>query len=178
LELILSARPNWISFAVSCLLFYALLYGCSAPSFKPAPSESAPAPSDTPQQPTPSPQLIENTFEITFDGSNCHAAVPAEVPAGEYLFQLNNQSDRNVDVAVTHLIDDHTYQDLLDLQSEPGEPFVKVYWMSQPYYYTRDHKVWNYSLDEAGEYAILILQHVHVGMWICGPFRVIEAASE
>ena len=91
---------------------------------------------------------------------------------------LNNQSDRKVDIAVTHLNDGRTYQDLLDLQSEPGEPFVKVNWMSQPYYFTRDHKVWNYTFDETGEHAIMILQHVHVGMWICESFQVIEAVTE
>jgi hypothetical protein len=50
--------------------------------------------------------------------------------------------------------------------------------MSQPYYFTKDHKVWTYSFDEAGEHVILILQHVFEGIWICDPFQVIEAPTE
>jgi hypothetical protein len=67
---------------------------------------------------------------------------------------------------------------LLDLQNEYGEPFEKVYWMSQPRYYTIDHEVLNYTLDEAGEHVIMILKHVFEGAWICDPFQVIDASDE
>ena len=144
-----------------------------------ATSEASLIPTDTSIPPTPTPQPVEIIFEVTFDENyNCVVSGPTEVSIGEYLLRLNNQSDRKVDIAVTHLIDGHTFQDLHGLQSEHGEPFVKVYWMSQPNYYTRDHKVWHYTFDEPGEHAIMILQHVHVGMWICESFQVIEAMSE
>ncbi len=124
---------------------------------------------------TPTPRSLAVTFEVIFDEEeNCIVRGPTEVPTGEYLFLLNNQSDRKVSVSVTHLIDGHTFQDLLDLQDEYGEPFVIEYWMSQPYYFTRDHKVWHYSLGEAGEYAILIVQYVFEGKWICQPIQVME----
>ncbi len=121
------------------------------------------------------PEPPEITFEVTFDkDENCIVTGPSKVPTGDYLFALKNQSDRKVDIAVTHLVDGHTYQDLLDLQEKYGEPFVKIYWMSQPYYFTRDHKVWHYTLDEAGEHAIMLLQHVFEGAWICQPIQVME----
>jgi hypothetical protein len=136
-------------------------------------------PTDTSIPSALTPQPAEITFEVVFDKNyHCTVVGPTEVPTGEYLFLLNNQSDRKVDIAVTLLIDGHTYQDLLDLQSETGVPFVKVYWMSQPYYYTKDHQVWNYSFDETGEHVILILQHVFEGAWICDPFMVTETATE
>ncbi len=150
-----------------CLI--SILSGCSTTA------QSTPTLSSTSPINTSTPQSPEITFEVTFDeDENCIVTGPNEIPTGDYLFSLNNQSNRKVDIAVTHLIDGHTYQDLLNLQDGYGEPFVKVYWMSQPYYFTRDLKVWNYSLDEAGEHAILLLQHVHVGIWICQPIQVVE----
>jgi hypothetical protein len=81
-------------------------------------------------------QTDEITFDVTFDENyNCIVSGPTEVPTGDYLISLNNLSDIKVDLAVNHLIDDHTYQDLLDLQNEPGEPFNKVYWISHSLYF-------------------------------------------
>jgi len=162
-------KMNKRSKCIFSVLLAVILTGCSnvAPTIIP--------PTSTPTS-TSTPQPAEITFEVTFDeNENCIVAGPTEVTTGEYLFLLNNQSGRKVDIAITHLIDGHTYQDLLDLQEGYGQPFVKVYWMSQPNYFTRDHKVWHYSLDEAGEHAILLLQHVFEGIWICQPIQVVEA---
>lgn len=148
------------------VLIVVILASCS--NVAPIPPTSTPTNIPTPQPP-------EIAFEVNFDADeNCIVTGPSEIPTGEYLFQLNNQSDRKVDIAVTHLIDEHTYRDLLDLQEGYGEPFVKVYWMSQPYYFTKDHVVWHYTLDEPGEHVVLILQHVFEGIWICEPFQVVE----
>ena len=101
----MSKRSKYI-FSV---LWAAVLVGCS--SVLP----NTPAPTSMPTH-TPTPQPPEITFEVTFDeDENCIVTGPSEISTGEYLFQLNNQSDRKVDIAVTHLIDGHTYQDLLFL---------------------------------------------------------------
>jgi len=188
-------RWGWLQ-VIHVSLALGILCGCAIRT----PNTSAPLTTNTPTRasipPTPTspdpvvatdttipakskPQPADITFEVTFD-QNHHCVVngPAEVPPGDYLFRLTNQSDRKVDMAVTHLIEGHTYQDLLDLQNEAGEPFIKVYWMSQPYYFTHDHQVWTYSLEEAGEHVILVLQHMFVGSWICDPFMVTEAETE
>lgn len=116
-----------------------------------------------------------STFNILFDENHdCVVEGPDQVPVGTYTFELDDRSGLKVDLNVVHLIDGHGYQDLLDLQEDPGEPFVKVYWMSLPFYFTTDHVVWTYTLDEPGEHAILILQHVFEGSWICDPFLVSE----
>lgn len=116
-----------------------------------------------------------SNFNVLFDeNQDCVVEGPDQVPAGTYTFELDDRSGLNVDLNVVHLIDGHSYQDLLGLQDKPGEPFVKVYWMSLPFYFTADHVVWTYTLDEPGEHAILILQHVFEGSWICDPFLVSE----
>jgi hypothetical protein len=174
----MNARFSWIQLLIICLLL-TLITGCGSTAQETPTPEPTAIPTDPPIAATPTPQPAEITFEVTFDENhNCTVSGPMEVPIGDYLISLNNLSEIKVDVAITHLIDGHNYQDLLDLQSEPGEPYIKEYWMSQPYYFTKDHKIWSYSLDEAGEHVILILQHVFEGIWICDPFQVMEVSSE
>lgn len=174
----MNRKYYWMLVLIGWLLS-AFISGCAAPAQEtPLPEPTLP-PAQTSEPPTPLPEPTEIKFEVTFDKNhNCIVSGLKEVPLGDYQFVLNNLSGLQVDVAVTHLIDGHTYQDLLDLQSAYGEPFVKVYWMSQPYYFTKDHKVWNYTFDEAGEHVILILKHVFEGIWICDPFQVIEDQTE
>jgi len=126
--------------------------------------------------PTSTPHAID--FEVTFDGNGCTVSGPTEVPIGEYSFLLNNLGGRRVILGVTQLLDGHTFQDLVDLQAEPGDNFAIEYWMSKPFYYTKDHKIYTVSLDEAGEHGILISVYNHVGIWLCIPFQVIETPSE
>jgi hypothetical protein len=183
----MNGRFDWMRSLIATVVSI-LISSCAGSTPRISTSEPTVIPSKTPlktslstQVPTIVPATNESVgiaFEVTFDGTDCAVTGPVEVPIGDYLFSLKNESDQKVDIAVTHLIDGHTYRDLLDRQSEPGEPFVKVYWMSQPYYFTRDHKVWNYSLDEPGEHAVLVLKHVFEGVWICAPFDVIEATDE
>jgi len=119
-----------------------------------------------------------NDFEVTFNGNGCIVSGPTEVPIGDYSFLLNNTSGRRVKLVVTQLLDGHTFQDLVDLQTEPGDNFMIESWMSKPSYYTEDRKIYIVSLDEAGEHGIVISEDKHVGIWLCAPFLVIENPSE
>jgi len=119
-----------------------------------------------------------NDFEVTFDGNDCTVSGPTEVPIGDYSFLLNNVSGQKVLLGVTQFLDGHTFQDLIDLQTEPGDNFMIESWMSKPSYYTKDHITWTVSLDEAGEHGILISVYNHIGIWLCAPFQVIENPSE
>ena len=126
----------------------------------------AASPISSPKADTSDPDLSQAqiTFKVTFDENHqCIIDGPDQLPEGKYSFRLDDRSGLNVDLNVVHLIDGHDFQDLLDLQDKPGEPFIKVYWMSLPFYFTTDHVVWTYTLDEPGEHAILILQHVFEG---------------
>jgi len=137
---------------------------------------STPKPTNTDLPPTSTPHTID--FEVTFDGNGCTVSGPTEVPIGDYSFLLNNTSDSRVKLVVGQLLDGHTFQDLVDLQTEPGDTFGIEPWMSKPFYYTKDHKIYFVSLDEAGEHVISISEYKHVGIWLCVPFQVIESPSE
>ena len=155
-------KKSWIRLLNGCLIL-TFITGCAT------------AKQETP---TPTTEPIEITFEVTFDGNECTVSGPTEVPTGDYSFFLNNVSDRRVVLGVTQLLEGHTFQDMVDLQSEPGDPFFIEYWMSKPFYYTKDHITWTVSLDEAGEHGILISEYGHVGIWLCIPFQVIEVPPE
>ena len=133
-------------------------------------------PTNTDLPPTSTPHTID--FEVTFDGNGCTVSGPTEVPIGDYSFLLNNTSGRRVKLVVGQLLDGHTFQDLVDLQTEPGDNFMIESWMSKPFYYTKDHKIYTVSLDEAGEHSIAISEYKHVGIWLCVPFQVIETPSD
>ena len=148
--------------------------GCATAKQETPTSEPTVIPANTSIHPTPTTEPIEITFEVTFDGNGCTVSGPTEVPTGDYSFLLNNVSGRKVLLGVTQLLDGHTFQDLVDLQAEPGDNFAIEYWMSEPFYFTRDHITWTVSLDEAGEHGILISVYNHVGIWLCIPFQVIE----
>ena len=126
--------------------------------------------------PSSTPHTID--FEITFDGNGCTVSGPTEVPIGDYSFLLNNSSGRGAKLVVAQLLDGHTYQDLVDLQAEPGDNYMIETWMSKPFYYTKDHKIYIVSLDEAGEHGIVISEDKHAGIWHCAPFQVILTPSE
>ena len=132
-------------------------------------------PTNTDLPPTSTPHTID--FEVTFDGNGCTVSGPTEVPIGDYSFLLNNTSDSRVKLVVGQLLDGHTFQDLVDLQTEPGDNFMIESWMSKPFYYTKDHKIYTVSLDEAGEHVISISVYNHVAIWLCVPFQVIESPS-
>lgn len=117
-------------------------------------------------------------FEVTFDGNSCTVSGPAEVPIGDYSFRLINSSDSRIKLMVTQLLEGHTFQDLVDLQTEPGDNFMVKAWMSKPFYYTEDQIIYIVSLDEAGEHGIGLAEYNHVAMWLCGPFQVIKTRSE
>ena len=164
---------------MTVFILFTLMTGCISPASGPSLAQPALPSTQTMALPTLAAEPNEITFEVTFDKNhNCNILGPSVVPTGDYLLSLYDQSELKIDLAVTHLIDGHSYQDLLNMQNRPGEPFLKVYWMSQPRYYTKDHLVWNYSLDEAGEHVVLILKHVFEGIWICDPFQVVDPPLE
>ena len=63
-------------------------------------------------------------IEVPFDGAGCTVSRES-VPAGEWAFVVTDNSDVGVDINnlyVSSLIDGHTFQDVLDLQTEVGGP--------------------------------------------------------
>jgi len=148
--------------------------GCATAAPETPTLEPTIIPTNTSIPPTPSPPPIE----IIFDGNECTLSGPTEVPTGNYPFVWNDLSEgQNTDFEVARLLDVKTYQDILDLQSEPGEYYPRPSWIVHAAgYYSTTAEVWIILLDEAGDYFIY-LGTVH-NLWNCAPFKVIEAPSE
>ena len=136
----------------------------------------APEVPEASKTPASTPHMID--FEVTFDGNGCTASGPTDVPIGDYSFLLINSSGRGAKLVVTQLLDGHSYQDMVDLQTEPGDNFMIETWMSRPFYFSKDQKVYVVALDEAGEHGIVISEDKHAGIWLCAPFQVIENSSD
>jgi len=122
---------------------------------------------------------IPQTFKATFDGIECTHSGPTEVSVGEYSFLLENLSDENLGLWTGQILDGHVYQDMLDLQSEPGKYFRKPDWfvdtVSQGYRIEPNgDKVYAYKLLEAGEYVIDIGWSLPETLWFCGSFQVVD----
>ena len=161
------------------LLILFLLVGCSAPA-TPTPIQ----PTET-SSPTPVPEIVAE-FEITFDGKDCTATGPTEVPAGKHTFSFIDISDMKGELYLINLDDDKTFQDNLDLQSEPGEWYEKQPWAHYDANYTYESQESNgkrvsfetWLLDKVGEHTILCFSDNPLKLWFAAPIIVVEAASE
>ena len=139
-----------------------------------------PPPTDLSIPPTQTPEddIIEYGV-VTFDGSECTVSGPGEVSTGKYNFVLNDISgEENVRIMVARLEEGRTFQDLINIQSEPGEDFSYGSWISIPFMFTVDHIVYTYYLDTPGEHAIEVGSFVPHNLWLCAPLRVVGAPSE
>lgn len=134
-------------------------------------------PTQTSIPPTPS---LHQPIEVTFDGNECTVSGPTEVPMGNYPFIWNDLSEQqNTDFWVSRLLDGKTFQDALDLQSEPGEYYPKPSWIVHvPAYYSFKAEVWIVVLENVGEHAVYVGGYKPNSLWFCAPIQVIEAPSE
>ena len=136
---------------------------------------------------TSEPQLTsapETTFvgvdiiEVTFDGSACTATGPDKVSAGVHSFVLLDLTGEGLaDLRTMAIQDGHTYQDLLDLQSEPGEYIPIPPWAEWPLS-TFERVDRDLAENELGKKLILepgehwIVVGTGKGDWFCGALRV------
>ncbi len=105
---------------------------------------------------------------------------PTELPVGEHQFILKNLSGQTVDLWVSHLLDGKTFQDMLDLQSEPGEYVPPPSWVvlaikrGTEWNESKGEKVYTFLVEE-GENVIDIGINYPASLWLCAPLKVIEA---
>jgi hypothetical protein len=165
------------------ILITLLVVGCGAPAATPTPIPPTGTPTTTSE---PLPETVAEAIEVTYDGNECTVSGPTELPIGELSFVLKDLSEEmNVHLTVTRLLDGKTFQDLLDLQGEPGKfPPQRPSWIDTP---TLLGRTWNesiggvvytYSLNKEGEYVILVSGSSPISVWYCAPLWVIEAPSE
>ncbi len=160
-------------------------------SVQPSPTRSVqPSPTRLTQQlPTPSPKPSETPeppplFTVTFDGEECSCTTPETLPPGKYSFLFIDETDSGIELWLSRLEEGHTFQDLLDGQSEPGEYYPQPYWAPHPpkladrwddelggLFYT-------FLLIEEGEYSQHIGRDDPLFLWFCSPFYINESPSE
>ena len=110
-------RQMLIQQVMWAILIMLLLVGCGAPAAAPT------------SEPSPEPVVVE-VGDVIFDGTECTVSGSTELPPGRYSFVLKDLSEEDVHLFVSRLTDGKTFQDLLDLQSEPGEYVPEQDWLN------------------------------------------------
>jgi hypothetical protein len=119
-------------------------------------------------------------FDVAFDGTTCTVVGPTQVPPGTYSFFLTDTSSFGVQPqGVIRAGDGHSYEDLVALQSAPGETFSFPEWaslaltsfapMSRD---LADNEV-RLVLDP-GEYGIALVKDRPEAKWFCSGISVTE----
>lgn len=149
------------------LVFAAVVVGCGSDD------ESSTA--------TPSSEVDDSRIEVLYDGASCTSTGPTELSAGEHSFVITNTTDdASIAMYVRHLVDGHTYQDLLDRQAEVGGPGTyhpRPAWAATtpqvtPGEVLSEHSYRYDHLVEPGVYALVVGNSGEV--WFCGGFNVVE----
>jgi hypothetical protein len=111
---------------------------------------------------------------ITFDGEECAYTGPKELPPGEYPFFFDDLSKKDYNFFVFFLGDNHTYQDLSEYQSGPGERFIMPSWAHPTNkFFSAEEETDILILDTIGEYAITIWDWPkNTEIYLCPPIEV------
>jgi len=148
----------------------------------PTPTPMPPTPTLLPGTPTPVPPT-PTPIVVTFDGNDCTVTGPTELPTGEHSFLLKDLSGQRQVLYVSHLLDGKTFQDMLDLQSEPGEWYPKPSWVIHPgrrptERIAEGEHLYTFVLNKEGEHSIELYASSPRSLWFCAPLKVMEAPSE
>jgi hypothetical protein len=175
----MSTRINWIRFLLGSLLLTLLTSCARSPQETPTPEPTA-IPTHNSIPPTPSPEPIENTFEVTIEGSECIISGPTEVPKGKINIAFDIKGDRNLRLGVFYFLDGKTYQDYLgEVYIGPEVSHPWPYWIRDSPYYKKKIDVWTVTLKEIGEHAIVVGSYIPSWReYPCASFEVIERPSE
>jgi hypothetical protein len=125
-------------------------------------------------------------FEVTFDGKTCTVSGPTELPVGEVTTKFIDLSDLGGELWLVYLKEGKTFQDHLDLQSEPGEWYPKPPWVSYDSRVTGesqeskgkrvDTETW--KLDRVGEHTFLCYVPSPSMLWFAAPLMIVETPTK
>jgi len=120
-----------------------------------------------------------DTPQLTFDGTDCTYAGPAEVTDGVVVVELVNTSDANANVLVTKLDEGYTVDDVAEYIVDPVAIAVAPSWLSdmgsggavraEP----GETIAWEGNLD-AGEYVLMCTQSSVSLPWVGSGLTVVE----
>ncbi len=122
--------------------------------------------------------------DVMFDGQGCSVEDVSELPAGDHSFVLTNEvGTESIPVYVVKLIDGHTYQDLVDIQTSLGGPPT---FMPMPEWAVAELRSFDlagislaenqheyaYSLEE-GAHAVYVRLATPSAIHLCAPLNVV-----
>ena len=171
------SKYNWIQCLFGFLLL-AILTGCGAPTATPTPE--------------PSPKTVVEVGEVIFDGEACTFTGSTELSPGKNSFILKNLTEEDVNLFVSKHVGGKTFQDVLDLQGEPGESlpdpvydelFDKVVEPGSAQHKPDGGEVHTYLFNSEGEYVVGVwiyetAESDAMKTWFCAPFWVKETPSD
>ena len=163
-------------------LVFFLTLGCSTSADPPTP-----IPPTSTLEPTVTPEPEPEGIVVTFDGIECTVTGPNKLPVGDQPFVLIDQSDKDVIFWVSRLLDGKTLQDLIDMQSEPGEWSPKPDWVE----YSRhtggpfknrhgEGEIWSYDLNQEGDFFLYVGEDTAEikSIYYCAPLTVVAASTQ
>jgi hypothetical protein len=115
-------------------------------------------------------------IEVTFDGKECTADGPAEIPAGNLVLKYNNLTGHMATPWVSRHYPGKTWQDILDFIGPPGSIVETPNWIailgySRSISESPEVSYRQYDLTMEAEYSIVV-EDPSDHVWPCGPFIV------
>jgi hypothetical protein len=163
-RIIMRKNPLSRTIIVFIFLLSILLLGCAAPT-------------TVSQSEDHDPQAESETdFLVTYPGDGCEVSGPEEVPPGEYIVELDDQTDTNMLLYVSKLLDGKTFQEWVDEQETPGVYYPKPDYVEvcSKQWISSEEESFIYTLDEALVYVFYVYNMSPQMLWKCGFTTVVE----
>ena len=120
---------------------------------------------------------ITEQIIVTFDENGITVSGPSVLPTGKHSIIFNHLYDLNQVLYLLLFDEGYTYQNLIDLQSQPGVWWPKPTWCS--YVQTWDvelieegKSVYTHILDTKGDYIIYTYSENPRSLWLGGPLTI------
>lgn len=120
-------------------------------------------------------------IEVTFNGNGCAVSGLTDLPPGDHSFLFKDMTEEEMVLYVYRIVDGHTFQDMVDAQSEPGDLTPYPDWVrqqplvDQTWDEALGGEVHTFGLEKEGTYAILLLSRKN--LWTCAPLQIIGEPS-
>ena len=170
-------RSLWL---VTAVLVTAAAAGCGGSSDAESATTEAPVATTAASTTAAAPQSV---VEASFEETGCVFTGPSQIAAGDHVFVLTNNTELAVGDLLVGVLNDHTYEELHELQPWGGEwepwPGGSASWPLATKGFERLERelAENQSADsyvlEPGDHFVFVTMEYPAGYWYCGPLEVI-----